>query len=100
MAEVSGASIQSDRQTALAERMRLRAAITSAVAEGHAIISLDRNARDYLIGPTEAKGRSFLAGCLFKKDEPSHDNADTQPLPACQAFTQHRYGNQNAKQRL
>lgn len=100
MAAESGASIQSDRQTALAERMRLRAAITSAVAEGHAIISLDRNARDYLIGPTEAKGRSFLAGCLFKKDEPGHDHTDAQPLPASKVFAQHRHGNQNAKQRL
>lgn len=100
MAEGSDASIQSDRQTALAERLRLRAAITSAVAEGHAIISLDRNARDYLIGPTEAKGRSFLAGCLFKKDEPGHDHTDAQPLPASKVFAQDRHGNQNAKQRL
>jgi hypothetical protein len=80
--------------------MQLMPAITGAASEGHAIIGFDRKAREYLIGPMEAKGRSFLAGCLFKKDEPSHDHADTQPLPACEAFTQHRYGNQNAKQRL
>ena len=98
MAEGSDASIQSDRQTALAERMRLRAAITSAVAEGHAIISLDRNARDYLIGPTEAKGRSFLAGCLFKKDPSSHDHNDNQGLPTRKAFARDHHGNQKAKE--
>jgi hypothetical protein len=85
MAAESGASIQSDHR-------RNRGS--------HAIIGFDRNARDYLIGPTEAKGRSFLAGCLFKKDEPGHDHTDAQPLPASKVFAQHRHGNQNAKQRL
>jgi hypothetical protein len=59
--------------------MQLMPAITGAASEGHAIIGFDRKAREYLIGPMEAKGRSFLAGCLFKKDEPGHDHANTQP---------------------
>jgi hypothetical protein len=46
--------IQSDPPRALAERLRLREAITRAIAEGHAIIGFDRTAREYLIGPVEA----------------------------------------------
>jgi hypothetical protein len=34
--------------------MRLRAAITGAIAEGQAIIGYDRGAQEYLIGPLEA----------------------------------------------
>ena len=54
LAEGSDAMIHSDPPRALAERMRLRAAITGAIAEGHAIIGFDRTAREYLIGPLEA----------------------------------------------
>ena len=54
LAEVSDAIIHSDPLRALAERMRLRAAITGAIAEGHAIIGFDRGAQEYLIGPLEA----------------------------------------------
>jgi predicted GNAT superfamily acetyltransferase len=54
LAEGSDAIIQSDPPRALAERMRLRAAITGAIAEGHAIIGYDRGAQEYLIGPLEA----------------------------------------------
>jgi predicted GNAT superfamily acetyltransferase len=54
LAEGTDAMIQSDPPRALAERMRLRAAITGAIAEGHAIIGFDRGAREYLIGPLEA----------------------------------------------
>jgi predicted GNAT superfamily acetyltransferase len=54
LAEASDAIIQSNPPRALAERMRLRAAITGAIAEGLAIIGFDRAAREYLIGPLEA----------------------------------------------
>ena len=54
LAEDSDAMIQSDPPRALAERLRLREAITRAISEGHAIIGFDRTAREYLIGPVEA----------------------------------------------
>ena len=54
LAEGSDAMIHSDPPRALAERMRLRAAITGAIAEGHAIVDFDRNGWEYLIGPLEA----------------------------------------------
>lgn len=54
LVEGSDAIIQSNPTRALEERMRLRAAITGAIAEGLAIIGFDRAAREYLIGPLEA----------------------------------------------
>jgi hypothetical protein len=45
--------IESDPPRALSERLRLRKAITGALAAGHAIIGFDRAAREYLMGPLE-----------------------------------------------
>jgi predicted GNAT superfamily acetyltransferase len=54
LVEGSDGIFQSNPPRALEERMRLRAAITGAIAEGLAIIGFDRAAREYLIGPLEA----------------------------------------------
>ncbi|MFN7599089.1 MAG: GNAT family N-acetyltransferase [Cereibacter sp.] len=53
LAEGSDDLISNDPSRALAERMRLRQAITGAMAEGQAIIGFDRSAREYLIGRLE-----------------------------------------------
>lgn len=53
VAEESDAMTRSDPARALAERLRLREAITGALAAGHAIIGFDKAAREYLMGPLE-----------------------------------------------
>ena len=53
VAEDADSMIESDPPRALSERLRLRKAITGALAAGHAIIGFDRAAREYLMGPLE-----------------------------------------------
>ncbi len=80
LAEDSDVMIHNDPPRDLAERLRLREAITCALAAGHAIIGFDRAAREYLMGTPAQPSGTFLPRGPLQQDTPGRHHATAHPL--------------------